>query len=137
MTADELKAALETLDVSPAAMARLLGVDVRTCRRWSSGAKPIPDTVATQIAAMVEAGGVTPQMTAEIQAAAIGDGQDVSRFLWVQVRDADPFWTVAEHDTVSDIYYLPGRLERYAAGDLVLGPAVAAPAALAPKEEKC
>lgn len=135
MTADELKAALETLDVSPAAMARLLGVDIRTARRWSSGAKPIPDTVATQIAAIIEAGGVTPEMTAQ-SAAAIGDGQDVSRFLWVQVRDADPFWTVAEHDTVSDIYYLPGRLERYAADDLVLGPAVAAPATLAPEEAK-
>lgn len=133
MTADELKAALETLDLSPPAMARLLGVDIRTARRWSSGAKPIPDTVAAQIAAIIEAGGVTPEMTAP--SAAVDEGQDISRFLWVQVRGADPFWTVAEHDTVSDIYYLPGRLERYAADDLVHGPLVAAPPALATKED--
>ena len=37
MTADEYRAAIETLGLSQIAAAKLLGVDARTSRRWACG----------------------------------------------------------------------------------------------------
>jgi len=42
MTADQYRAAIETLGLSQIAAARLLGVDERTSRRWANGERDIP-----------------------------------------------------------------------------------------------
>jgi DNA-binding transcriptional regulator YiaG len=42
MTADEYRAALETLGLTQGGGARLLGVDERTSRRWACGERDIP-----------------------------------------------------------------------------------------------
>lgn len=129
MTADEFQDALARLGASPAAIARLLGVDARTARRWSAGAKPIPDSVAAQIDALLQDGALTPERIAAMTAARSGPApeRDTSRFLWVRRKDDDRHWTVAEHDLISDIFYLPGRVERFDADELVLGPDLVAP----------
>lgn len=124
MIAAELQAALAKLDLSPAALAKVLGVDVRTARRWATGGKPIPDTVAAQVAAMLEAGGVPPELTERRPKV---EPVEVTRFLWLR-RKGEADWTVAEHDLVADIYFLPGRIERYVAEELELGPVIEAPA---------
>lgn len=124
MIATELQAALAKLDLSPAALAKVLGVDVRTARRWATGGKPIPDTVAAQVAAMLEAGGVPPELTERRPKV---EPVEVTRFLWLR-RKGEADWTVAEHDLVADIYFLPGRIERYVAEELELGPVIEAPA---------
>lgn len=64
MTSAELQSALARLDRSPRAVARPLGVDVRTARRWATGGKPIPDTGAAQLTAMIAAGGVPTELAA-------------------------------------------------------------------------
>ncbi|GAB4073133.1 hypothetical protein KHC28_00055 [Ancylobacter sonchi] len=125
MTPTELQAALAKLDLSPAALAKLLGVDVRTARRWATGGKLIPDAVAAQLTEMVRAGGVPPELIEQRQKA---EPKEVTRFRWVR-RKGEPDWAVAEHDLVADVFYLPGRVERYATADLVLGPVIEAPEA--------
>lgn len=42
MTTDEYREALEKLDLTQSAAARLLGVDDRTSRRWACGERDIP-----------------------------------------------------------------------------------------------
>ena len=42
MTADEYRAAIETLGLSQIAAAKLLGVDARTSRRWACGERDVP-----------------------------------------------------------------------------------------------
>ncbi len=42
MTAADLRAIREALDVSQAAMAELLGVDIRSYQRWEAGERSIP-----------------------------------------------------------------------------------------------
>lgn len=42
MTADQYRAAIETLGLSQVAAAHLLGVDARTSRRWASGERDVP-----------------------------------------------------------------------------------------------
>ena len=42
VTADQYRATIETLGLSQAAAARLLGVDERTSRRWANGERDIP-----------------------------------------------------------------------------------------------
>ncbi|PZQ80027.1 MAG: hypothetical protein DI549_18425 [Ancylobacter novellus] len=122
MTADELKTALAKLDLTPGALAKILGADNRTVRRWVTGGKPIPDTVATQVAEMVKAGGlpagVVERRPKEVEA--------VSRFLWAR-RKGEPEWTVAEHDVVRDQFFLPGRVDRYHADELEFGPEIEPP----------
>ncbi|MFT0860120.1 helix-turn-helix domain-containing protein [Ancylobacter sp. G4_0304] len=120
MTFAELQAALAKLNLSPAALAKLLGVDVRTARRWATGGKPIPDTVAARISDML-VNGITPDVREKRQS-----GEAATSFLWVR-KAGNTEWTVAEHDRVSDIYYLPGRIERYTPDDLVLGPSIEIP----------
>ncbi|MBS7542064.1 helix-turn-helix domain-containing protein [Ancylobacter oerskovii] len=120
MTPEDFKAALDTLGLSPAAIAKMLGVDVRTARRWATGGKGIPDTVAAQVADLLT-NGITPEARVKSPAA-----DAVMAFLWVR-RQGDQEWTVAEHDRVADFYYLPGRIERYVASELVLGPAIEVP----------
>ncbi|WP_428030961.1 helix-turn-helix domain-containing protein [Ancylobacter sp.] len=127
MTPEEFQNALAKLGHTPAGVAKLLGVDVRTARRWSTGVKPIPDSVAAQLATIVQAGGATAQMAAEIEASRNSEVIETSRFVWVQRKEDDPHWTVAEHDLVSDIFYLPGRVERFIVDELVIGPVVAPP----------
>lgn len=122
MTPAELQAALAKLDLSPAALAKLLGVDVRTTRRWTTGGKAIPESVATQLSEMVRAGGVPASLIERRPK----ESEETTRFLWVQ-RRAEPEWTVAEHDLVQDQYFLPGRVERYLADELELGPVIEAP----------
>lgn len=122
MTPAELQSVLAKLDLSPAALAKLLGVDVRTARRWATGGKPIPDAVAAQLDEMVRAGGV-PAGLIERPAKVI---EEVARFIWVR-RKSDTDWTVAEHDMVQDQYFLPGRVERYLEEELELGPVVEIP----------
>mgnify|MGYP001810241638 CR=1 FL=1 len=128
MTAEEFQDALVKLDASPARIAKLIGVDIRTVRRWSTGAKAIPDTVAAQLGAIIAAGGLpsaaagSPSLRNNEEA-----DQPVSRFVWVQRRESDPHWTVAEHDLVSDVFYLPGRIERFVADELVIGLPLTAP----------
>ncbi|MDF2811123.1 MAG: hypothetical protein K0S56_2154 [Microvirga sp.] len=122
MTPAELQAALAKLDLSPAALAKLLGVDVRTTRRWATGGKAIPVSVATQVSEMVQAGGV-PASLIERRST---ETEETTRFIWVR-RKGEPEWTVAEHDLVQDQYFLPGRVERYLADELELGPVIEAP----------
>ncbi|MCK0197719.1 hypothetical protein MWN34_12430 [Ancylobacter sp. 6x-1] len=123
MTSDEFQAALAKLGTSPAAIAKVLGVDIRTARRWATGGKAIPDTVASQIATLAEAGHmpVEPPTRQPVQ------DTDVVRFVWARLRGDEPAWTVAEHDQINDIYYLPGRLDRYSADDLEFGPVIELP----------
>ncbi|MDZ4066881.1 MAG: hypothetical protein U1E06_08495 [Tabrizicola sp.] len=125
MKPTEFQAALATLNLSPAAMAKLLGVDVRTARRWATGGKAIPDTVAAQLIAMVDAGGVPPEL---LEKRPVVEDQEVTRFVWVRIK-GDPVWTVAEHDLVADMYFLPGRADRYVADELELGPVIEPPQA--------
>ena len=129
MTAEEFQEALGTLNTTPAGFARLIGVDIRTVRRWSTGAKVIPDTVSAQLRVLLQAGGLPSTSAADLQALRMNEEADrpTSRFVWVQRKDSDPLWTVAEHDLVSDVFYLPGRIERFVADELVIGPAVVAP----------
>ena len=129
MTAEEFKDALETLNATPAAIAKLLGVDIRTVRRWSTGAKAIPDTAAVQLGAILQSGWLPAKSATEMAALRIKEEAErpTSRFVWVQRRESDPHWTVAEHDLVSDVFYLPGRIERFVADELVIGSPVAAP----------
>ncbi|MBS9477681.1 helix-turn-helix domain-containing protein [Ancylobacter radicis] len=131
MTPEEFQDALEKLGSTPAGIAKLIGVDVRTARRWSTGAKAIPESVAAQLADILKVGRVTLEMTAQMKSVRNGDDsdQETSRFVWVQRKSDDPHWTVAEHDLISDIFYLPGRVERFTADELVLGPVIAAPTA--------
>jgi DNA-binding transcriptional regulator YiaG len=42
VTADEFRSAIEKLELSQIAAARLLGVDARTSRRWASGERDVP-----------------------------------------------------------------------------------------------
>lgn len=123
MTPDEMQAALAKLDLSPAALAKLLGVDIRTTRRWATGGKPIPDAIAAQLTAMVAAGGIPPELVEQRRKV---EPEEIARFLWVR-RKGELEWTVAEHDLIADVYFLPGRIERYAASELVLGPAIGVP----------
>lgn len=129
MTPEEFQQALAKLGYTPAGIAKLIGVDVRTARRWSTGAKPIPESVAEQLHSIVRSGVVTPELAAQIRAVRSGEvpEPETSRFVWVQRRDDDPHWTVAEHDLVADVFYLPGRLERFTADALVIGPVIVAP----------
>ncbi len=131
MTPEDFRDALERLGQTPASLAKLIGVDVRTARRWSTGAKAIPDSVAAQIGALVEAGVVTPELVAEIEATRNDTSAEpqIARFIWVQRKDEDPYWTIAEHDLIADVFYLPGRLERFTADELVLGAVITPPAA--------
>ncbi|WP_018391079.1 DNA-binding transcriptional regulator [Ancylobacter sp. FA202] len=121
MTAEEFQDALEKLNATPARIAKLIGVDIRTVRRWSTGAKVIPDSVAAQLGAIIEAGGLPSEADSQSLRNNEQADQPVSRFVWVQRRDSDPHWTVAEHDLVSDVFYLPGRVERFVADELVIG----------------
>lgn len=127
MTPAEFQAALAKLNLTPGALAKALGADNRTVRRWATGGKAIPETVAAQVAEMVKAGGVTPEMAAELQASRPKETQPDSRFLWVKVKGGEPEWTVAEHDLVRDQFFLPGRVERYLANELELGPVIEPP----------
>ena len=122
MTPAELQSALTTLELSPAALAKLLGVDVRTTRRWATGGKAIPETVATQISEMLRAGAVPASLIERRPK----ETEETTRFLWVRRKD-DEQWTVGEHDVVQDVYFLPGRVERFTADELELGPVVEAP----------
>lgn len=122
MTSDELQAALLKLELSPAALAKLLGVDVRTARRWATGGKSIPETVAARVSDMI-VNGITPDIRAKPPA-----DDAVMRFLWVR-KAGETDWTVAEHDRIADVFYLPGRIERFQATDLVLGPLIEMPEA--------
>ncbi|MDF2810511.1 MAG: hypothetical protein K0S56_1542 [Microvirga sp.] len=118
----ELQSALAKLDLSPAALAKLLGVDVRTTRRWATGGKAIPESVAAQLSEMVQAGGVPASLIERRPR----EAEETTRFLWVR-RISEPEWTIAEHDLVQDQYFLPGRVERFLAGELELGPVIEAP----------
>jgi len=122
MTADELKTALAKLDLTPGALAKALGVDNRTARRWLTGGNPIPDTVAAQVTEMVKAGGVPAGLVERRQK----EVEAVARFLWAR-RKGEPEWTVTEHDLVRDQFFLPGRVERYLANELELGPVIEPP----------
>lgn len=119
MTPAELQAALAKLNLTPGALAKALGADNRTVRRWATGGKAIPETVAAQVAAMIEEGGVPAGLVErrpkEVEA--------VARFLWAR-RKGETEWTVAEHDLVRDQFFLPGRVERYLADELELGPVI-------------
>lgn len=122
MTPAELQSALATLELSPASLAKLLGVDVRTTRRWATGGKAIPETVALQISQMLRAGAVPASLIERRPK----ETEETTRFLWVR-RKGDEQWTVGEHDLVQDVYFLPGRVERYARDELESGPVIEAP----------
>ena len=53
MTPEEFRAARERLGLSVGALARRLGVNVRTVRRWQNGHHNIPAPVAVAVAALV------------------------------------------------------------------------------------
>jgi DNA-binding transcriptional regulator YiaG len=46
MTPNQFRAALDRLDLSQVGVARLLGADERTARRWALGERDVPDCVA-------------------------------------------------------------------------------------------
>lgn len=46
MTPDEYRDAIERLELSQVAAAKLLGVDDRTSRRWASGERDVPAPAA-------------------------------------------------------------------------------------------
>lgn len=127
MTADEFRTALDMMGHTPASIAKTLGVDTRTARRWSTGSKPIPEGVAAQLDEIHRAGGITPKVAAEIRAMRDDPDEDTSRYLWVKRRNVDTQWTVAEHDVISNVYYLPGRTDRLYAEELILGDVIVAP----------
>lgn len=58
MTAAQLRAALDRLNLTGVAAAELFGVEIRTVRRWVSGDSPVPDAVAI-VLRLVVAGKVT------------------------------------------------------------------------------
>ena len=55
MTPDQLRAAIETLGTNQAALARAVGVNPRTMRRWIAGDSPIPRTAAILVRTKVAA----------------------------------------------------------------------------------
>ena len=59
MTAKQFQAALDRLKLSQLGAARLFGADGRTARRWASGERSIPPTVAILIKLML-AGKIKP-----------------------------------------------------------------------------
>lgn len=122
MTPTELQTALAKLDLTPAALAKLLGVDVRTTRRWATGGKAIPESVAAQLSEMVKAGGVPASLIERRPK----ESEEVTRFFWVR-RIGEPEWTIAEQDLLADVFYLPGRVERYTTGELEIGPVIEPP----------
>ncbi|MFD2030107.1 helix-turn-helix domain-containing protein [Ancylobacter dichloromethanicus] len=130
MTPEEFQQALAKLGYTPAGIAKLIGVDVRTARRWSTGGRNLSRRAwPSELDSIVRSGVVTPELAAQIRAVRSGEvpEPETSRFVWVQRRDDDPHWTVAEHDLVADVFYLPGRLERFTADALVIGPVIIAP----------
>ncbi len=58
MTAKQFQAALDRLKLSQLGAARLFGADGRTARRWASGERSIPPTVAILLKLML-AGKIT------------------------------------------------------------------------------
>ena len=52
MTPREFRICLELLAWSQRGLARLLGLDDRTVRRWASGQNEIPDNIATWLATL-------------------------------------------------------------------------------------
>ena len=129
MTPDDFKNAIDKLGYSPASIAKMLDVNTRTARRWASGANEIPDSIAELVTAMLEAGGLTPEVQAMIEARRVGDLAELetTRFIWVKRIAGDPRWVVAEHDLVSHMFYIPGSLDRLLADELFLGPVVEPP----------
>jgi hypothetical protein len=130
MTPDEFKTAIEKLRYSQVGIAKIFGVNGRTARRWASGANDIPRAVEMQINSMIEAGGITQEIMADVISGRIdkefGEG-DVTRFLWVMPKMNESRWIVAEHDQISDVYYLPGNVNKFTIDELHLGPVVDLP----------
>lgn len=56
MTKDEYRAALDTLGLSQARAAALLGVKPRTSERWAAGEVPITETAARLLRYLVHIG---------------------------------------------------------------------------------
>ena len=54
MTAEQLRAALASLNITPNDLARTHGMDTRNPRRWASGAQDIPAPVEALLAVMLE-----------------------------------------------------------------------------------
>ena len=54
MTANQYRAALEKLQLSQVAAARLFGVGDRTSRRWALGEDEVPRAVAIALTLMIE-----------------------------------------------------------------------------------
>jgi hypothetical protein len=58
MTAKQYQAAIDRLGLSQLGAARLFGADGRTSRRWASGERSVPETVAILLRLMI-AGKIT------------------------------------------------------------------------------
>jgi DNA-binding transcriptional regulator YiaG len=56
MTADEYRAAIETLGLSQVAASKLLGVDERTSRRWANGERDVPPPAARFLKYLIATG---------------------------------------------------------------------------------
>lgn len=54
MTADALQLCLQRLDLPVTKAARLLGVEARTARKWISGERDVPPSVALLLHLMLE-----------------------------------------------------------------------------------
>jgi plasmid maintenance system antidote protein VapI len=46
MTRNQYRAAIERLELTQAAAAKVLGVDPRTSRKWANGERPVDETAA-------------------------------------------------------------------------------------------
>ena len=71
MTAKQYQAAIDRLGLSQLGAARLFGADGRTSRRWASGERAVPQTVAILLGLLL-AGTIAP---ADIKAVARVDGE--------------------------------------------------------------
>jgi len=58
MTAKQFQAAIDRLGLSQVGVARLLGADPRTARRWALGERSVPEPIAILLKLMV-AGKIT------------------------------------------------------------------------------
>jgi DNA-binding transcriptional regulator YiaG len=70
MTHEQFRSAIEELGLSQVAVARLLGVNDRTARRWAAGDLDIPQPVEIVLSLMIEY-----EITPDDVAALIGAGE--------------------------------------------------------------
>ncbi|MGO6734963.1 helix-turn-helix domain-containing protein [Rhizobium ruizarguesonis] len=129
MTADEFKAAIDTLGYSQVGISRLFGVNDRTGRRWASGEVPIPEAAATCLKLMLISG-LTPEVMGKIASNRVGNefGQpDEIQYRWILPKFVGAEWTVARHFHSRQTFLVPGSAAELKLSEIHFGPRIYPP----------